>query len=56
MVAESGKRPLTPAEVHAALAYYYNHRDENEAEFAADEEWEKRHEAAKTAQLLHPAK
>jgi uncharacterized protein (DUF433 family) len=30
-------RPLTLAEVHAALAYYYDHREEIEAEFAAEE-------------------
>lgn len=49
--------PLTPAEVHAALAYFYDNRDEIEAEFAADEEWDKRHEAAR-AELLsrRPAK
>ena len=34
-------RPLTLAEVHAALAYYYDHPDEIEAEF----------EASKTAAL-----
>jgi hypothetical protein len=43
--------------VHAALAYFYDNRDEIEAEFAADEEWDKRHEAAR-AELLsrRPAK
>jgi uncharacterized protein (DUF433 family) len=30
-------RPLTLAEVHAALAYYYDHRDEIEAEFEAED-------------------
>ncbi|OFV86424.1 MAG: hypothetical protein A2V74_08815, partial [Acidobacteria bacterium RBG_16_70_10] len=30
-------RPLTLAEVHAALAYYYDHRDEIEVAFAEDE-------------------
>lgn len=44
-------RPLTLAEVHAALAYYYDHRDEIEAEFAADEGWEERHEQAKAEYL-----
>ena len=38
-------RPLTPAEVYAALAYYYDHTSEIEAEFAADDDAEKRHEA-----------
>jgi uncharacterized protein (DUF433 family) len=41
-------RPLTLAEVHAALAYYYDHRDEIEAELAAEEG---RHERAKTDYL-----
>lgn len=30
-------RPLTLAEVHAALAYYHDNREEIEAEFAAEE-------------------
>ena len=29
-------RPLTPAEIHSALAYYYDHKDEVDADFAAD--------------------
>jgi len=29
---------LTPAQVHAALAYYYDHTDEIEAELAADDQ------------------
>jgi uncharacterized protein (DUF433 family) len=31
-------RPLTLAEVHSALAYYYDHADEIEAEFAAEDQ------------------
>ncbi len=31
-------RPLTLAEIHAALAYYYDHQDEIDATFAGDEE------------------
>ena len=44
-------RPLTLAEVHAALVYYYDHQDEIEAELAADEGWEERHERAKAEYL-----
>lgn len=28
---------ITPSDVHAAMAYYWDHRDEIEAEIAADE-------------------
>jgi uncharacterized protein (DUF433 family) len=44
-------RPLTLAEVHAALAYYYDHSDEIEAEIAAEQGRHERHERAK-AELL----
>jgi len=30
---------LTPAQIHAALAYYYDNRDEIDADLAADEGW-----------------
>src|SRR5258708_19203955 len=30
---------ITLADVHAALAYYFDHRDEIEADFRDDEEW-----------------
>jgi uncharacterized protein (DUF433 family) len=30
---------LTPAQVHAALAYYYDNREEIDAELAEDETW-----------------
>jgi uncharacterized protein (DUF433 family) len=30
---------LTPAQIHAALAYYYDNRDEIESELAADAAW-----------------
>jgi uncharacterized protein (DUF433 family) len=30
---------ITLADVHAALAYYFDHRDEIEADFRKDEEW-----------------
>ncbi|MFP5287930.1 MAG: DUF433 domain-containing protein [Thermoanaerobaculia bacterium] len=31
-------RPLTLSEIHAALAYYYDHLDEIDAAFAQDED------------------
>jgi uncharacterized protein (DUF433 family) len=30
---------LTPAQIHAALAYYYDNRDEIDAELGEDEAW-----------------
>src|SRR4051794_23810864 len=30
---------LTPAGIHAALAYYWDHKDELEAKWAADDAW-----------------
>ena len=30
---------LTPAGIHAALAYYWDHKDEMEAKWAADDAW-----------------
>lgn len=44
-------RPLTLAEVHAALAYYYDHPDEIEASIAAGEGREQEHERAKAGYL-----
>jgi len=44
-------RPLTLAEVHAALTYYYDHQGEVDAELAADQGWEERHEQAKAEYL-----
>lgn len=43
--------PLTLGQVHAALAYYYDHRDEIEASFAEQERGEKESER-KRAELL----
>jgi uncharacterized protein (DUF433 family) len=31
-------RPLTLSEIHAALAYYYDHQEEIDAAFSEDEE------------------
>jgi uncharacterized protein (DUF433 family) len=42
---------LTLAQVHAALTYYYDHVEEIEAEFAAEEGWEERHEQRKAEAL-----
>ena len=30
---------LTPAQIHAALGYYYDNREEIDAELAADKAW-----------------
>jgi uncharacterized protein (DUF433 family) len=35
---------LSPAQVHAALAYYYDHRDEIETDLAEDDDAEREHE------------
>ena len=35
---------LTPAQIHAALAYYYDNQGEIDAELAADENWAAEHE------------
>ena len=42
---------LTPAQIHAALAYYYDNPDEIEAELAPDENWEAEHEREKAEHL-----
>jgi uncharacterized protein (DUF433 family) len=47
MAAYFSSRPLSLAEVHAALTYYYDHQGEIDAELAADRGWEERHEQAK---------
>jgi uncharacterized protein (DUF433 family) len=38
---------LTLGQVHAALAYYYDHQDEIEAELGADEGSDERHDSRK---------
>jgi len=45
---------LTPAQVHAALTYYYDHKDEIEAELVADEGSDERHERRKADALTRP--
>lgn len=48
---------LSPAQIHAALAYYYDHRDAIESELTEDEGWEEDHERRKAEYLArHPAK
>lgn len=42
---------LTLSQVHAALAYYYDHVEEIEAELAADEDWQKEHDRHKADYL-----
>ena len=44
-------RPLTLAEVHSALAYYYDHKAEIDADFAADERAESEHETKRAEYL-----
>jgi hypothetical protein len=42
--------PLTLAQIHAALAYYYDHKDEIEASFAEDEKVEDEHKRMSSRQ------
>ncbi len=44
MLKHYSSRPLTLAEVHSALAYYYDHRDEIEADLRSDENAKAEHE------------
>jgi hypothetical protein len=54
---DSGAHPhLTLADVHAALAYYYDHVEEIEAEFARDDEAETNFEERKTQVLADRAR
>jgi uncharacterized protein (DUF433 family) len=46
-------RPLTLAEVYAALAYYNDHKDEVEADFAEDERLAAEGMAQETARREH---
>jgi uncharacterized protein (DUF433 family) len=43
--------PLSLAQIHAALAYYYDHREEVDASFSEDDRWEEEHERLKAAHL-----
>ena len=51
MLEHYSSRPLTPAEIHSALAYYYDHKDEIEASFEEDRRNEAEHEARKMEYL-----
>ena len=46
---------LTLGQIHAALTYYYDHRDEIEAELAAEDGADERHERRK-ANARHAAR
>jgi uncharacterized protein (DUF433 family) len=47
MIEHYSSRPLTPAEIHSALAYYYDHEDEIEASFEEDRKNEAEQEGRK---------
>jgi uncharacterized protein (DUF433 family) len=51
MLEHFDSRPLTPAEVYSALAYYHDHKEEIEASFAAEEKAEAEHEVRKADYL-----
>jgi uncharacterized protein (DUF433 family) len=51
MLEHFDSRPLTPAEVYSALAYYHDHKEEIEASFTAEEKAEAEHEAKKAEYL-----
>lgn len=42
---------LNLAQVHAAISYYYEHKDEVEAEIVEDDGWEDEHERRKAEHL-----
>jgi hypothetical protein len=48
-------RPLTLAEVHAALTYYYDHKDEIDACIEEDRQWDERHEERRDEYLRSKA-
>lgn len=48
-------RPLTLAEVHAALTYYHDHKNEIDACFMEDRLWDEGHEARQAAYLREKA-
>ena len=51
MLEHYSSRPLSPAEIHSALAYYYDHKDEIEAELAEEDGWDERYERRKAEAL-----
>jgi len=50
MLEHYSSRPLTLAEVHSALGYYYDHRDEIEADLRSDENAKAEHDAGRLRQ------
>jgi uncharacterized protein (DUF433 family) len=48
--------PLTLAQVHAALAYYYDHKEEIETSFAEQDQAEKNHEQKRAEYLKNHTK
>ncbi len=48
-------RPLTLAEVHSALAYYYDHRDELDGDFEEDRRAEAEHDGKREEYLRRRA-
>jgi uncharacterized protein (DUF433 family) len=46
---------LSLGQVHAALAYYYDNKDEIEAELAAEDGWDERYERRKADALARRA-
>jgi uncharacterized protein (DUF433 family) len=48
-------RPLTLAEVHSALAYYYDNTEEIEAYIKASDKWEEEFEARKAEHIARRA-
>ncbi len=48
-------RPLTLAEVHAALTYYYDHKAEIDACFEEDRQWDEGHEDRRDEHLRQKA-
>jgi len=55
MLEHFDSRPLTPAEVYSALAYYHDHKEEIEASFAAKEKAGAEHETKKAEYLRRRA-
>jgi uncharacterized protein (DUF433 family) len=51
MRTQYSSRPLTLAEVHSALAYYYDHKSEIEADFGADDQAEAEHDSKRALYL-----
>lgn len=47
---------LTPADIHAALAYYHDHREAMDAEIAADQAWYEEQKAGQTSRLQEQLK